>query len=49
MPAEIVFYTTDGSCTSIKISEITRTKAYPDSYFRFDPKGYRGVEVIDLR
>lgn len=49
LPSEIVFYTTDGSVTSIKITDITRIKAPAAATFRFDAKKYPGVDVIDLR
>ena len=49
LPSEIVFYTTDGAVTSIKIKEIEKVKAPAASAFRFDAKKYPGVEIVDLR
>jgi outer membrane lipoprotein-sorting protein len=39
----------DGSNYSIKISNYKTDLEFQDSYFTFDEKEYKGVEVVDLR
>ncbi len=49
LPKEITVKDSRGRATSVVISSVKGGKAKPTGVFRFDPKRYPGVEVIDLR
>ncbi|MDE5940919.1 MAG: outer membrane lipoprotein carrier protein LolA [Muribaculaceae bacterium] len=48
-PTQIVFTGTDKSVTIISLSSVKAVKAVPADTFRFNPRLYPGVEIIDLR
>ena len=48
-PTAIVFRMGNRRTVTIKITSVTPGQALPDSFFRFDPKKYPGVKVVDLR
>lgn len=39
----------DGNYYNVLVSQFKTDGAFPDSYFSFDPKKYKGVEVVDMR
>lgn len=49
LPKEITLTGTDGQKVTVKISSAKGTKARGQSYYRFNPKSFPGVEIIDLR
>lgn len=49
LPRELSIYDAQGSVTTIKITSTKQGQALPASTFRFNPKQFPGVEVIDLR
>jgi outer membrane lipoprotein-sorting protein len=40
---------TDGNLYGIEVKNMDTTAELPDSYFRFDPKDYDDLEIIDFR
>lgn len=48
-PTEIMAYRANGAVTRIAVSTIKTGKKQPAGSFRFNPKAYPGVEVVDLR
>ncbi|MCM1163466.1 MAG: outer-membrane lipoprotein carrier protein LolA [Muribaculaceae bacterium] len=49
LPTQIRGILAGGHRIEIEINSITPGGVLPDSYFRFDPKKYPGVQVVDLR
>lgn len=49
MPRELTIYDKQGNSTTVKITSAKSGAALPISTFRFNPKDFPGVEVIDLR
>lgn len=49
LPSEISVKDRRGMSTTVKISGIRGGKTKPIASFRFNPKAYPGVEVVDLR
>ena len=49
MPTRLVVYADGNSTTSVSITSVKPGKKKPVAAYRFDPKKYRGVEVVDLR
>ena len=49
MPTRLVVYADGNSTTSLSITSVKPGKKKPGAAYRFDPKKYRGVEVVDLR
>lgn len=49
MPKELSVYDTHGNAVTVKISSTKTGPELPVSTFRFNPKEFPGVEVVDLR
>lgn len=49
LPQEITLNSTDGQSVTVKISSAKGTKAKGEAFYKFNPKLFPGVEVIDLR
>lgn len=49
LPREVAIYDARGTATTIKISSAKVGQALPISTFRYNPRQFPGVEVIDLR
>ncbi len=48
-PSKIVIYTDGGSAVTIDVTSVSEGTFLPESQFRFDPKKFPGVEIVDLR
>lgn len=49
LPEEIRFTASDDTVTTVKVSSIKKVKQPAASAFRFNPRLYPGIEIIDLR